>query len=136
MRTKLLLLLMVWSVGALAQKAKPVKAHKPKERPDKYFVYCPAEYPGGNDSLTKYMKLNVRYPESAIEARIQGRVRVRFFINEEGQATELVILRGISEDCDQEIAHQATTMPRWQPATFNGKPVKSLYYLNVMFRLE
>lgn len=136
MHAKLLLLLMVWCMAAQAQKVKPAKAHQPKERPDKYYVYCPAEYPGGTDSLTKHIERNIRYPEAAREAGVQGRVRVKFFINEEGCATDAVVVRSIGAGCDEEAVRVAITICNWQPATFNGKPVKSLYYLPISFRLE
>jgi protein TonB len=82
----------------------------------------------------KYLSDNLNYPEIAKEANIQGRVLVRFWIDEKGSVEDVQILRGIGGGCDEEVKRVVSKMPRWRPGTFGGKPTKLRYTLPVNFR--
>ena len=48
-----------------------------------------AEYPGGEQELFKFISLNVKYPEIALENDVQGRIIVSFVIEKDGSITEI-----------------------------------------------
>ena len=94
------------------------------------------EFPnGGMTALMKYLSDNIRYPEAAHKAGIQGRVTVQFVVGKDGSIGNVSILRGINADLDAEAIRVISSMPKWKPGTQKGEPVKVKYTVPVMFRL-
>ncbi len=56
----------------------------------------------------------VRYPASAKEAGIEGRVIVQFIVDEQGRVVDPVVVRGIGAGCDEE-AVRAISQVRFRP---------------------
>src|SRR5580698_9094410 len=52
------------------------------------------EYPGGIDSLRKAVAANVTYPRLCADSGIQGRVFVRFAVNEDGSVSHVEAIKG------------------------------------------
>jgi TonB family protein len=98
--------------------------------------YCPAEYPGGADSLTSFVERNLKYPIAAQENIIEGRVIVQFIVNENGEMFNPRVVRGIGGGCDEEAKRVTKLMPRWVPATDNGKATKSVQTLTLTYIME
>lgn len=94
------------------------------------------EFPnGGMTALMKYLSDNIRYPEAAHKAGIQGRVTVQFVVGKDGSIGNVSILRGVNADLDAEAIRVISSMPKWKPGTQKGEPVKVKYTVPVMFRL-
>lgn len=94
------------------------------------------EFPnGGMTALMKYLSDNIRYPEAAHKAGIQGRVTVQFVVGKDGSIGNVSILRGVNADLDAEAIRVISSMPKWEPGTQKGEPVKVKYTVPVMFRL-
>jgi len=106
--------------------------------PSQTFTYVEQmpEFPGGNDSMFRFLSANLRYPDSAVAQGIEGRVTVKFLISQNGLIDSAVVLRGIGYGCDEEAARVIKSMPRWNPGMLNGKPTSVYYTLPVTFRLE
>lgn len=95
-----------------------------------------AEFPGGPDSLTKFIRDNLVYPDYAKEVGIEGRVFVQFVVEKEGSLTNLVVLRGVSPELDNEAKRIIRVMPKWIPATSNDERVRSKMIVPFKFSLE
>ncbi|MNY67333.1 Gram-negative bacterial tonB protein [compost metagenome] len=82
-----------------------------------------------------YLEKNLRYPESAKEAAISGKVFVQFVVSEKGDITESQVVKGIRgcKECDLEAIRVIRMMPKWIPAKINGQAVKSKFNLPVNF---
>lgn len=94
------------------------------------------EFPdGGMPGLMKYLSANIRYPEAAHKAGTQGRVTVQFVVGKDGCIGNVSILRGVDPALDAEAIRVIKMMPRWEPGTHKGKPVRVKYTVPVMFRL-
>lgn len=89
-----------------------------------------------NYSTEEYLVKNMRYPENAKEAGVEGKVIVQFVVDETGSTTNAKVTRGIGAGCDEEARRVVMAMPKWKPATYAGKPTKMYYTLPVIFRLE
>ena len=64
-----------------------------------------------------------------------GTVYVRVLINEQGELSDFVILRGL-DDCrgfNEEALRLVRLMPNWKPAEIDGKPVKSYTVIPISF---
>lgn len=90
---------------------------------------------GGMSALMQYLNENIRYPEAAVKAGMQGRVTVQFIVDKDGSIDDVKTLRGVNPDLDAEAIRVIKTMPRWEPGTHKGKPVRVKYTVPVMFRL-
>lgn len=102
------------------------------ETPRKIAELMPA-YDG---DMQKYLADNVRYPEQARNAGIEGRVIVEFVIDEEGRVTMAHVARGIGGGCDEEALRVVSAMPKWKPGKQNGRAVKVFFSLAVKFVLQ
>lgn len=95
----------------------------------------PAKFPGGMDSLQRYMLRNIRYPYAAKKDQIEGRVIVSFIIVKDGSIVDVAVKNSVHPDLDKEAMRLVSNMPRWIPGTLEGEPVKFTYRLPVLFRL-
>lgn len=109
-----------------------------KHEPEKIFVAVeqPAEFPGGPAAMMKWLSNNIRYPESAQQNGISGRVVVKFVVEKDGSIGSPSIVKGVDRDLDQEALRVVKRMPKWQPGKNNGQPVRSYFNLPVTFRLQ
>lgn len=109
-----------------------------KPEPEQIFVAVeqPAEFPGGQAAMMKWLSNNIRYPESAQQNGISGRVVVKFVVEKDGSIGQPSIVKGVDRDLDQEALRVVKRMPKWQPGKNNGQPVRSYFNLPVTFRLQ
>lgn len=78
---------------------------------------------------------SVRYPARARRAGVEGRVIVRMIVNEQGKIERPDVVEGIGFGCDEEVL-RVLNEAVFQPASFNGKPVKSWYMFSLVFSME
>ena len=101
-----------------------------EEEPEEFFIIVEQmpELIGGLEALQK----EIKYPERALRANIQGRVFVQFIVNERGEVENPVIVRGIGGGCDEE-AIRVVSKAKFNPGMQRGRPVKVQYNLPVVF---
>ena len=60
------------------------------------FTVCEKmpEFPGGQQELMKYLSRNIKYPQTARDAEVMGKVFVRFLVNKEGAVVDANVLKG------------------------------------------
>ena len=76
-----------------------------------------------------------RYTEIARKARVQGVVIVQAIIDEQGDVTDVKVLKALPMGLDEAAVETVRTW-KFKPATLNGKPVEVYYNLTVNFRLD
>ena len=119
----------------VVKEPEPEKA-KPKEEEIFVAVEQQAEFPGGQGALMKFLSNNIRYPESAQQNDIQGRVIVKFVVEKDGSIGNVTVVKGVDRDLDREAIRVVKKMPRWQPGKNNGVAVRSWFTLPVTFKLQ
>ena len=67
---------------------------------------------------------------------MQGKVYVQFVVDTDGSIAEAAVLHGVGGECDDEALRVVKSMPKWQPATFKGKPVRSKYVMPIYYTLK
>lgn len=133
--------LLLFSTTVIAQKTvaerqKAQQAHitKPQRKP-KVFKHTEqrAIFPG---DAGEYIRNRLRYPDDAREAGAEGKVDVLFEISVTG-TVRIVSVRSSSKvgSLEAEARRTVSGMPAWKPATKNGRPVRSLMLLPVVFSL-
>ncbi len=131
-------------VEAVKDTLPPGVAHVPQEVKDDLkgtpvfeVVEQMPEYPdGGMAGLMEYFKKNMRYPEAAKEAGMQGRVTVQFVVNKDGSISGAKVLRSVEPDFDAEAIRLVNAMPKWKPGMQGGRPVPVRFTVPVKFMLD
>lgn len=94
-------------------------------------------YDGGIPELMKFLSKNIRYPSIARENGLEGKVIIKFYLDNFGFINDIDILKdGIGGGCAEEAARVVSLMPRWQPGYQDGFPVNVYYTLPVSFKLQ
>jgi protein TonB len=93
-------------------------------------------YPGGETERIKFLSDQLVYPQQALETGIRGTVYVQFIIDSKGNITDVKVLRGIGGGCDEEAIRVIKLMPAWHPGKQNGRAVRVLYNMPVVFKLQ
>lgn len=106
-----------------------------EEEPIFVIVESMPEFPGGEEARLKYLNDNVRYPDMAKEAGIQGRVFVEFVVEKDGSVTNVRVVRGIGGGCDEEAIRVVENMPRWIPGRQRNVPVRVRFNMPIRFIL-
>ncbi|MYE05538.1 MAG: energy transducer TonB [Bacteroidetes bacterium SB0662_bin_6] len=81
------------------------------------------------------IQAEVKYPEIARKAGVEGRVFLQFVVNEQGNVQDVVVSRGIGAGCDEE-AIRAVEQAKFTPGKQRGKPVKVRMSLPITFKLK
>ena len=93
------------------------------------------KFPGGEQAMMEYVSRNVKYPESAKENNLQGRVIVKFVIEKDGTVSNVEVGRGWGNELDDEAVRVVKAMPKWKPGKQDGKPVRVSFLLPINFKL-
>lgn len=93
------------------------------------------QFPGGFDSLMKFLSQNTKYPVSAQQKEISGRVIVQFVVEADGTISRSKIIRGVDPDLDAEALRVVKSMPKWIPGENDGKKVAAQFTVPIMFNL-
>lgn len=111
-----------------------------KNDPDEVYQFAEEmpEFPGGQDALYKYIQQHIKYPEIERESGISGKVFVQFTIDTDGSIINVKILKGVAggTGLDKEALRVIKSMPKWTPGKMNGKPVKVVMNLPIIFKMN
>ena len=103
-------------------------SNEEEEAVDEIFVIVEEvpEFPGGTRALYQYINSQVRYPAVAQENGIQGKVYVKFVVDENGNVDDAEVLRPVDALLDKEALRVINSLPRFKPGKQRGKPGKSV----------
>lgn len=98
----------------------------------------PAEFPGGRAAMMQYLAKNIKYPESAWEEGIGGKVYLKFVVSDRGEISNVTVQKGIPDcrECNEEAVRVIKGMPRWIPAKKDGEQVSSYSSFPITFRAD
>ena len=93
------------------------------------------EFPGGQDSLVKFIEENFTYPLNySTGGNAIKKVYVNFIIDEEGKIKSPTILKGVNAAVDKEALRVVNMMPKWKPGTNGGIPVSVKFDLPIKLK--
>ncbi len=93
-------------------------------------------FPGGEAALVKYIDTHIKYPPSAVQNRVQGKVIVQFVVKKDGSIGEVKVVRSVDKDLDKEAIRVVKSLPKFTPGRQNGQVVSVWYTLPVTFKLK
>ena len=76
----------------------------------------------------------IEYPEVAKKARVEGKVYVLAFINENGDVDDVKVVKGIGAGCN-EATIEAVKKTKFLPGKMGGNPAKVKMSLQIQFKL-
>lgn len=94
-----------------------------KEEAFSYIEEMPV-YPGGQDSLIRYIHNNLYYPKAVLEGKVSGKVFVLFTVEKDGSITNVGAVRKLDPACDMAAERLIRMMPKWAPVRFKDERVK------------
>ena len=86
--------------------------------------------------FSQWVNANLKYPQTAKDAGVQGRVTLQFTVYPDGSVRDTKVLRGAHPDLDAEALRVVSASPDWTPGYVNGEPVKVTYTFPVIFQLS
>jgi hypothetical protein len=92
-----------------------------------------AQFPGGKDSLTKFINRNFTYEHKGL-CNYPSSIYVEFTVEENGDITNIKYVKPAEVDVYRETMRVLKLMPRWEPAKENGKVIKSVVRLPIYLR--
>lgn len=131
-----LLFLMFFAVTVYGQSDTAVSRSLPAGEKVFDVVEEQPSFPGGQEALMSWLSENIKYPETAAKAGIQGRVMLQFVITTTGSIVDIKVVRCIDPSLDKEAVRVVSCMPKWIPGRQNGTIVNVRYTLPVTFRLQ
>lgn len=85
--------------------------------------------------IQEHVAKEFRYPETALELGIQGRVFVQFAIDNKGYITNIKV-RGPDRNLEKEATRIVAAIPQMTPGMQRGRAVKVPYSIPITFRLQ
>ncbi|CAA9222071.1 MAG: putative TonB-dependent receptor [uncultured Adhaeribacter sp.] len=105
---------------------------------DKIFTFVEQnpEFPGGLESMYKYLGKNIRYPAVASRNGLEGNVILQFVVGKQGEISDITVVKSLGGGTDEEAMRVVKSMPKWNPGKQNGRAVNVRYTLPVRFKLQ
>ena len=94
------------------------------------------QYPGGPNEMMRYIQENIKYPQSAKDNKIEGRVFVSFVVEKDGSITNAAVMRGIDKECDAEALRVVASMPKWTPGQHKGEVVRTQFTIPIYYKFN
>lgn len=90
----------------------------------------------GSNAFSQWVNERLRYPAVCKKNRIEGKVILKFSVEEDGSVSNVEVLQGVHWALDQEAVRVVKLSPKWEPAIINGRPAKVNYTFPVIFHLR
>ncbi|WP_337634831.1 M56 family metallopeptidase [Prevotella sp.] len=95
------------------------------------------KFKGGESAMMEFLMMNMKYPQTAVKAKQQGRAIVGFVVRKDGTVSDVHITKSAGHAVlDEEAMRVVKSMPAWEPGKQKGKPVDVKYNVPITFRLK
>ncbi len=85
--------------------------------------------------IIKFIGGNVKYPEAARKAGVEGMAVIQFVVEKNGSLSKFKVLKDPGSGLGDEALRVAKLMPKWTPGKDKGKTVAVEFVLPVKFKL-
>lgn len=89
-----------------------------------------------NKKLLEYVRAELKYPEAAKSAGLEGQAVVGFNVEKDGSITKVEIIRDPGSGTGEEAARIVRSFPKFIPAKDKGEIVILRYNLPIRFKLK
>ena len=93
------------------------------------------QFPGGASEFMKWLTKNLKYPASAQQQKVKGKVVAQFIVNTDGSVSDLEVVQHLNTACDNEVLRVLRMMPNWQAGVMNAKPCRTKVCIPIVFNM-
>lgn len=93
------------------------------------------QFPGGASEFMKWLTKNLKYPTTAQNKKVKGRVVAQFIVNIDGSVSDLELTEHLETSCDQEVLRVLRMMPKWQAGMMDAKPCRTKVCIPIVFNM-
>jgi periplasmic protein TonB len=94
-------------------------------------------YIGGSSTMFESLIKEIKYPASAKDQGISGKVFIGFVVNKEGKAINHFVLKPLQKECDEEALRVLKLIPdNWIPGILKKEAVEVIMVLPISFTLR
>lgn len=98
------------------------------------FIKLPT-YQGGQKALNEFVRSNLRYPEEALNNKIEGSVTVNFDVDIFGDVIATKVKHGLGYGCDEE-ACRVVSLFKYPKKKYKGMHVVFHMNINIHFKIN
>ena len=98
------------------------------------FINHPV-YPGGLKALRLFIQQNLVYPKAALDAKVSGKVFVKYVVDESGNVIATKVIHGLGYGCDEE-AERIVKLFKFNVKKTRGLKLKHNKSIRIHFNLE
>jgi len=92
------------------------------------------EYPGGKEPFKRFVREHLKYPQEALDNRIEGTVYLSAEITHKGEVIHIRVEKGPGYGCDEE-AKRVLSLMKFGGAKNRGVKVKARKKFRINFKL-
>ena len=93
-------------------------------------------FKGGDiNKFREWVQKKTKYPQTATENGIHGKVYITFVIEMDGSVAHVKVVRGVDPLIDNEALKSVMSSPKWTPGMNKGTAVRVAYMIAVNFEL-
>ena len=93
------------------------------------------QFPGGASEFMKWLTKNLRYPTSAQQRKVEGKVVAQFIVNTDGSISNLELVNSVDPSLDREALRVLRMMPNWKAGKQDGKTCRTQVCIPIVFKL-
>lgn len=108
----------------------------PPEEDDEATIFVAFDTPPTPIGGFRSIQRNLKYPEIARKAGVEGRVIIKAIIGPKGQVERCEVLKSLGNNGCDEAAIKAIKKVKWTPAMQRDKPVRVQVSIPVIFKLK
>jgi TonB family protein len=94
------------------------------------------EFPGGKNEMLKFLADSIQYPFVAKELKKEGKVTVRFKVDQSGKVSDAQVVIRADYYLDREALRVISSMPNWTPGAKCSKKLSIYVTMPVTFKLD
>ena len=92
------------------------------------------EFNGGMPAFVEYLRANLKYPEEAQKANMEGKVYIQFVVNKDGSTEDYKVVKSAGEPLDNEALRVLKSVQKWVPGTHQDKLVRCTFVVPISFK--
>lgn len=96
------------------------------------FIEMSAGFPGGQESMKKYLSKNIRYKPGMVS----GTVMLHASVERDGSLSDINIISGVNDVDNEEALRVVKAMPKWRPSISNGRSFTESVTIPVVFEVK
>jgi len=91
---------------------------------------------GGMAAIVAAIQKNFRYPAVDLRNQVEGRVFASFMVDENGDVSDVKIVKGLTGTVDAETIRSIKSLPKFIPGKQNGRAVKVSFTVPVTLKIQ